>query len=63
VGVPVSTSQAIIGAVLAIGFVKGVQTINFGMLAKIVGAWVLTPVVGLLFSHLIYFILHLQFTH
>ncbi len=63
IGVPVSTSQAIVGAVLAIGFVKGAQTINFALLAKIFGAWLLTPIVGLLFSLLIYFILHLQFIH
>lgn len=63
IGVPVSTSQAIVGAVLAIGFVKGVQTINFGLLAKICGAWIMTPVIGFLFAYLIYFILHLQFIH
>jgi PiT family inorganic phosphate transporter len=45
-GVPVSTSQAIVGAVLGIGVIKGIQTINFKILTQILGAWLLTPVFG-----------------
>lgn len=61
VGVPVSTSQAIVGAVMAIGFVKGIQTINFTMLGRIISGWLLTPVIGFLLSAGIYFAAHLQF--
>ena len=61
IGVPVSTSQAIIGAILAIGFIKGVQTINFTLLLRIVSAWFMTPVIGLLLSMFLYFIMHLQY--
>lgn len=50
VGVPVSTSQAIVGAVLAIGVIKGIQTINFIRVAEIFAAWVFTPVLGMVFS-------------
>ena len=46
VGVPVSTSQAVVGAVLGIGFVKGVRTINWRMLRNISLAWLATPVVS-----------------
>ncbi len=63
IGVPVSTSQAIVGAVLAIGFIKGIQTIDFIMLSKIFGAWLLTPFIGMLLSVSIYFLVHLQFIH
>ncbi len=56
IGVPVSTSQAIVGAILAIGFIKGIQTINFRKLAEIFIAWLLTPVIGMLFSIGFYFI-------
>jgi PiT family inorganic phosphate transporter len=54
IGVPVSTSQAIVGAVIAIGFIKGIQTINFTTLVKVFGAWVFTPFVGMVFSIIIY---------
>lgn len=46
IGVPVSASQAIVGAVLGIGFIKGVQTINFKMLGKISTGWLLSPLVA-----------------
>jgi len=46
VGVPVSTSQAVVGAVLGIGFIKGVRTVNRRVLFNIVLAWVLTPIIS-----------------
>ena len=54
IGVPVSTSQAVIGAVIAIGCIKGMQTINFKALLKVIGAWFLTPVAGFAFALLLY---------
>ncbi len=52
IGVPVSTSQAIIGAVLGIGIVKGMRTINKKTLFNIVIGWVSTPVIALIMSYL-----------
>ncbi len=46
VGVPVSTSQAVVGAVLGIGLVRGVQTVNVRQMASIGLGWVLTPVLA-----------------
>ncbi len=54
VGVPVSTSQAIIGAVLGIGMLKGAQTINMKTLAFIVFGWIGTPLVALTLSFTLY---------
>ena len=45
-GVPVSSSQAIVGSIIGISLVKGLQLINFKMLTGIVLAWVLTPFLG-----------------
>ncbi|MFP4363002.1 MAG: inorganic phosphate transporter, partial [Spirochaetia bacterium] len=56
VGVPVSTSQAIIGAVLGIGLYKGMQTINLSTLGKIAFGWVGTPLIAFLFSFSLYYI-------
>ena len=41
--IPVSTSQAILGAVVGIGICLG-QSLDYGSLGKIVVCWVLTPV-------------------
>lgn len=46
IGVPVSASQAVVGAVVGIGLVKGVATVNLHQLLAIVVGWVLTPAVG-----------------
>lgn len=45
-GVPVSTSQAVVGGVLGIGLVKGVRTVNRRVLRNILLAWISTPAVA-----------------
>jgi inorganic phosphate transporter, PiT family len=42
--VPVSSSQAVIGAVIGIGLAKGGRNIRFGVLGKIASGWVSTPI-------------------
>ena len=49
-GVPVSTSQAIVGAILGVGALRGWQNIRFLMLRHIAFGWVLTPVIALILS-------------
>lgn len=46
VGVPVSTSQAVVGAVLGIGLIKGARTINRRTLWLILFGWVGTPTIS-----------------
>ena len=46
IGVPVSTSQAVVGAVAAIGLAKGIRTINKKMLFFILLGWISTPVLA-----------------
>lgn len=59
IGVPVSTSQAIIGSVLGIGIFKGVQTIKLRTLVMIVFGWIGTPLIALAFAYLIFrFLFH-----
>ncbi len=50
VGVPTSSSQAIIGAVLGIGLLKGIQTINMRTLINILFGWVGTPLIAMFIS-------------
>ena len=54
IGVPVSSSQAIVGGVLGIGFVKGVKTINLKTLTNIVIGWITTPLIAMMVSMAMY---------
>ncbi len=51
-GLPVSTSQAIVGAIIGIGIVN--RNVNLSALPKIFSAWVLTPVGAAIISFLLY---------
>ncbi len=53
IGIPVSTSQAIVGAVFGIGLVKGIQTVNFKLIRNIVLAWFGTPSIAGLISFML----------
>ncbi len=59
VGIPVSTSQAIVGAVIGVGLVKGVQTVSIGKIVEIVLGWVATPTAAGLFAFGLYRVIHL----
>jgi len=61
VGVPVSTSQAMIGAVLGVGIVKGINTVSRRTLANILLGWFLTPVVASFNALALDFIVHLRY--
>jgi PiT family inorganic phosphate transporter len=61
VGVPVSTSQAVIGAVLGVGIVKGIQTVNRRTLKNILIGWFLTPVIACFLSVTLFFVVHLKY--
>lgn len=49
IGVPVSSSQAIVGAVFGIGVVKGMRTVNKRTVLRILSGWFFTPLAGMLF--------------
>jgi len=61
IGVPVSTSQAVIGAVLGIGIVKGISTVSGRTLVNILIAWLLTPAIAGFFATALDFTIHLQY--
>ena len=49
--VPVSQSQAVVGAVMGIGLAKGGKNVNFKLLGKIVLGWVATPLASALLTY------------
>jgi|TARA_B110000263_G_scaffold143652_1_gene124635 PiT family inorganic phosphate transporter len=55
--VPVSSSQAVVGAVIGIGLLKGGKEVRWSVAGKISLGWVTLPVIAALMSFMILFIL------
>lgn len=55
--VPVSSSQAIVGAVIGMGLLKGGHNIRWKTVAGIAGSWVTTPLFACLISFIFLFVL------
>jgi len=55
--VPVSSTQAVIGAVIGIGIVKGGRGIKWSILGKIAISWVATPIISAAFCYTALFFL------
>ena len=61
-GLPISTTHTLVGAVIGIGLARGIEAINLGMTRDIVLSWLLTLPAGALVASGIFFILHSLFT-
>ncbi|MEJ2726062.1 MAG: inorganic phosphate transporter [Deltaproteobacteria bacterium] len=61
IGVPVSTSQAVVGAVLGVGIVKGIETVRKRTLLNILVGWFFTPFVAILIAMFLYVAIHLKY--
>jgi len=53
-GIPVSTSSTIVGAVVGVGLVKGMKAISKKTIATILLGWLLTPTFAAVSSYLLY---------
>ncbi|UCF10360.1 MAG: anion permease [Candidatus Bipolaricaulota bacterium] len=60
-GIPVSTSQSIVGAVIGVGILHGIHTVRKRKIVGIVVGWVATPTAAGLFSFGFYRLLRLVF--
>lgn len=60
IGVPVSTSQAIVGAVIGIGFIKNIEAVNLKMILKVFSGWVVTPLSAGTIAFFLTFLTHLK---
>ncbi|UCB44979.1 MAG: anion permease [Spirochaetota bacterium] len=61
VGVPVSTSQAIVGSVVGVGLVKSSKAINKRIIGRIGLGWLSTPIISLGLAYMIYTLYSLFF--
>ena len=53
-GIPVSTSQAIVGGVIGVGLTKGAQAVSTQKIATIFIGWILTPACAAIFAAVTY---------
>ena len=60
-GLPVSTTHAAVGGVLGVGFARGMEAVNFGIVYKIMVYWILTVPAAALTSMAIFKILQFIF--
>ncbi len=49
-GMPVSTSQVIVGSVMGVGFARGIATVDYRIVKNIILSWVFTIPVAMVFS-------------
>jgi inorganic phosphate transporter, PiT family len=57
IGLPVSTTHTLVGAVLGIGLARGIGALNLGVIGKIFMSWLVTLPVGALLAIVFFFIL------
>ena len=60
-GLPVSTTQTLVGAVLGVGLARGVGALDLGVVRNIFVSWVVTLPVGAALAVLFYFVLSAMF--
>ncbi|WP_439240756.1 MULTISPECIES: inorganic phosphate transporter [unclassified Lonepinella] len=60
-GLPISTTQTLVGAVLGIGLARGIAALNLNVIRNIIASWIVTLPAGAFFAIIIYFILDLIF--
>ncbi len=49
-GLPISTTQTLVGAVLGVGFARGIAALNLGVVRNIVASWIITLPAGALLA-------------
>ncbi|MGZ3846022.1 MAG: anion permease, partial [Flavisolibacter sp.] len=60
-GIPVSTTHTITGAIVGVGAVKRVSAVRWGVTINLVWAWILTIPISALLSMTLYWIFHFFF--
>ncbi|OBW91562.1 phosphate permease [Gallibacterium genomosp. 3] len=56
-GLPISTTQTLVGAVLGVGFARGIAALNLTVIRNIISSWVITLPAGAVFSIIIFYTL------
>lgn len=60
-GLPISTTQTLVGAIMGVGLARGIAAINLGVVRNIVVSWVITLPAGALLAIVIFYLLRWMF--
>lgn len=60
-GLPISTTQTLVGAVLGVGFARGIGALNLNVVRNIVASWVITLPAGALLAVIFFYIMRAVF--
>ncbi|SKA54495.1 inorganic phosphate transporter [Enterovibrio nigricans] len=60
-GLPISTTQTLVGAVLGVGFARGIGALNLGVVRNIVASWVVTLPAGALLAVIFFYVMKAVF--
>ncbi|EON89639.1 MULTISPECIES: inorganic phosphate transporter [Plesiomonas] len=55
-GLPISTTQTLVGAVLGVGFARGIAALNLGVVRNIVASWIITLPAGAFLSIIFFYL-------
>jgi PiT family inorganic phosphate transporter len=61
-GLPISTTHTLVGAILGVGFARGIYAINMGVIGNIFLSWFITIPAGAIFAMIYYRIISTVFT-
>ncbi|MEH6454335.1 MAG: inorganic phosphate transporter [Psychromonas sp.] len=61
-GLPISTTQTLVGAVLGVGMARGIAALNLGVVRNIVISWVITLPIGAALSIVFFYMLKAVFS-
>jgi len=61
-GLPISTTQTLVGAVLGVGMARGIAALNLGVVRNIVISWVVTLPIGAGLSIVFFYVLKAMFS-
>lgn len=62
IGLPVSSTQTLVGAILGVGFARGIAALNLGVLRNIVASWLITLPAGALLATVFFEIIQAIFS-
>ncbi|WP_120511749.1 inorganic phosphate transporter [Photobacterium salinisoli] len=60
-GLPISTTQTLVGAVLGVGFARGIAALNMGVVRNIVASWIVTLPAGALLAVIFFYVMQAAF--
>ncbi|MGL4978395.1 MAG: inorganic phosphate transporter, partial [Plesiomonas sp.] len=61
-GLPISTTQTLVGAVLGVGFARGIAALNLGVVRNIVASWIITLPAGAFLSIIFFYFFRAVFS-